>query len=614
MPFITLNNDWSKLATFYNQSFNNKPEIPRIRYNSFDDGLIRGGVLNVGISAIRDTARIGKFYLTGRGASFLIKQVGLQLSNPKLEQPQDFKFLSDNNTRLYNLGINTLAQVPINALGGHIIRHGILPVGGVGFLEGDSRNNIKGYNYESIVLANDKLGKNRLIGYLDTIKNITPGNTTPTLLQEYNGGAASVYGIGRTQIYTTTVKTDRPTFSTLSYKGISTYFDDYSAITSAGFIGFQQQQALDLVGQSLRSRARAGILSDEVSNPFTGETITPSAEDRALADQLNSNASRLTAEATRIQNEVDEVNARIADNDFLVYNHPLYRSKNIQSRIGTSTSKFGPNNIKTKYNVDSINVIDVVNDDVFYGNSLKPNSDVAKDGSIFSKTVTSDTGVSGFFGRDIIKFRIEFLNNDAPVTNGINTDVLAFRAYLDGFDDGMTAKWNSFRYMGRGEEFYVYEGFTRDISVAFTIFAHSPEEMRPIYRKLNYLLSSFAPDYSSALKMRGNISYLTVGDYLYRQPGIFTDIKLTGMLDSNWEIALDKSNQNDKEQYELPKYIKVNLSFKPIHTFLPRKVQAGKYANSPFITLDKNAYPVQAGAEYNSDGSVKTAGVNKFLD
>lgn len=614
MPFITLNNDWSKLATFYNQSFNNKPEIPRIRYNSFDDGLIRGGVLNVGISAIRDTARIGKFYLTGRGASFLIKQVGLQLSNPKLEQPQDFKFLSDNNTRLYNLGINTLAQVPINALGGHIIRHGILPVGGVGFLEGDSRNNIKGYNYESIVLANDKLGKNRLIGYLDTIKNITPGNTTPTLLQEYNGGAASVYGIGRTQIYTTTVKTDRPTFSTLSYKGISTYFDDYSAITSAGFIGFQQQQALDLVGQSLRSRARASILSDEVSNPFTGETITPSAEDRALADQLNSNASRLTAEATRIQNEVDEVNARIADNDFLVYNHPLYRSKNIQSRIGTSTSKFGPNNIKTKYNVDSINVIDVVNDDVFYGNSLKPNSDVAKDGSIFSKTVTSDTGVSGFFGRDIIKFRIEFLNNDAPVTNGINTDVLAFRAYLDGFDDGMTAKWNSFRYMGRGEEFYVYEGFTRDISVAFTIFAHSPEEMRPIYRKLNYLLSSFAPDYSSALKMRGNISYLTVGDYLYRQPGIFTDIKLTGMLDSNWEIALDKSNQNDKEQYELPKYIKVNLSFKPIHTFLPRKVQAGKYANSPFITLDKNAYPVQAGAEYNSDGSVKTAGVNKFLD
>jgi len=615
MPFLTLNNDWSELATFYNQSFNNKPEIPRIRYNSFDDGLIRGGVLNVGISAIRDTARIGKFYLSGRGASFLIKQVGLQLSNPKLEQPQDFRALTNNNTRLYNLGLNTLAQVPINALGGHIIRHGILPVGGVGFLEGDSLNNIKGYNYENIVLNNDRLGKNRLIGYLDKIKNTTPGNTTPTLLQEYNGGAASVYGIGKTQIFTTTIKTDKPTVSTLSYKGISSYIDGYRTITSSGFIRSQQQQALDLVGQSLRSRTRANLLTEDITNPFTGETNTISESDRALADQLNSNASKLTAEAKRIQDGIDEINTRIADNDFSIYNHPLYRSRNIQSRLGVSTSKYGPNNIKTKHNVDSINVIDVVNNDVFYKNSLNPNSDIAKDGSVFSKTVTSDTGISGFFGRDIIKFRIEFLNNDAPVTTGINTDVLAFRAYLDGFDDGMTAKWNSFRYMGRGEEFYVYEGFSRDISVAFTIFAHSPEEMRPIYRKLNYLLSSFAPDYSSALKMRGNISYLTVGDYLYRQPGIFTDIKLSGMLDSNWEIALtDPENGIDKEQYELPKHIKVNLSFKPIHTFLPRKVQSGKYSDTPFVTLDKKAYPTQAGAIYNKDGSVKTPASNKFLD
>jgi hypothetical protein len=603
MPFLTLNNDWSNLASFYNQNFTNKPEVPRIKYNSFDDGLIRGGVLNVGISTIRDTARIGKFYLTGRGASFLIKQVGLQLSNPKLEQPQNFKFLSNSNTRLYNLGVNTLAQVPINALGGHIIRHGILPVGGVGFLEGDSLNNIKGYNYESIVLDNNKSGKNRLIGYLDTLNNIPPEDTTPVLLQEYNGGAASVYGIGKTQIRTTNV-------------------------ISSGFIKKkkQRQQVIDLIKKSLFSRVRADLLTRDLTNPFTGETNTISESDRALADQLNSDATKLLNDATRIQNEIDEVNNRIADNDdFSIYKHPFYRLKNIQSRIGTSTSKFGPNNVKTKYNVDSINVIDVINSGVFYSGSLNPNSSIAKDGSILSKTVTGDTGISGFFGRDIIKFRIEFLNNDTPVTTtgtapititDINTDVLAFRAYLDDFNDGMSAKWNSFRYMGRGEEFYVYEGFTRDVSVAFTIFAHSPEEMRPIYRKLNYLLSSFAPDYSPALKMRGNIGYLTVGDYLYRQPGVFTDIKLSGMLDSNWEIALaePEDDPNDKQQYELPKYIKVNLSFKPIHTFLPRKVQLDKYANSPFITLDKKAYPAQAGTIYNSDGSVKTAGVNKFLD
>jgi len=614
MPFLTLNNDWSKLADRYNQAFSNKPEVPRIKYNSFDDGLIRGGFLNVGIAAARDTARIGKFYLSGRGASFLIKQVGLQLSNPKLEQLPNTGALSNSNTRLYNLGVNTLAQVPINALGGHIIRHGILPVGGVGFLEGDSRNNVKGYNYENIVLTNDKAGKNRLISYLDKIKFIDASNTTPIELNSYNGGAASVYGIGKTFITTTALHTNKPTSSTLSYAGLLQYFDSYRTITNSGYIPNQQTQVSNLIGQSISNRVRAGFLNEEITNPFTGEVeSSPSAADRARANQLNSTATQQLAEAEAKQNLIDQINTNIADNDFSIFNHPLYRNKNIQSRIGVSTSKFGPNNIKQAYKVDSINVIDIVNSSTFYGNALKPNSDPA-----VSKLLNKGKNdVGGYFGRDIIKFRIEFLNNDLPVLansiNGeaVNTDVLAFRAYINDFNDGINAKWNPYRYMGRGEEFYVYEGFTRDISVDFTIFAHSPEEMRPIYRKLNYLMSSFAPDYSPQLKMRGNISYLTIGDYLYRQPGIFTDIKLSGMLDSHWEIALDAPEKGfDKGQYELPKHIKVNLSFKPIHTFLPRKVQANKYADTPFITIDKKAYPTQAGANTKTN----TTASNKYLD
>jgi hypothetical protein len=207
MPFLTLNNNFSDLSKYYNQNFNNKPSIPSTNYNSFDDGLIRGGLLNAGLSSIRDTARIGKFFASGKGALFLIKQVGLQLSNPKLEQPSGsstnfFNSLSNNNTRLYNLGLNTLAQVPINAFGGHIIRHGITPVGGIGFLEGDSEGNINGYNYEKIVLENNNIGSNKLVGYLGEISKYKLG---PTTLLSYNGGASSVYGIGNTEIKTTTL-------------------------------------------------------------------------------------------------------------------------------------------------------------------------------------------------------------------------------------------------------------------------------------------------------------------------------------------------------------------------------------------------------------------------
>ena len=96
--------------------------------------------------------------------------------------------------------------------------------------------------------------------------------------------------------------------------------------------------------------------------------------------------------------------------------------------------------------------------------------------------------------------------------------------------------------------------------------------------------------------MRGNIGYLTVGDYLYRQPGVFTDIKLSNMLDTHWEIAVDEPEERssgnkgaDSGQYEVPKHIVVTLSFKPIHTFLPRRNTINKYT-APFITPDVAAY------------------------
>ena len=544
MPFSNLNNAWSNLAPYYNSvnsngsfsspnnvTYTQKPEQPRLKFTSFDDGLIRGGVVNAGLASLRDTARVGNFLKSPKGLVWIAKQVGLQLSNPKLEQPEDFRTLSNNNTQLYNLGLNTLAQVPLNAFGGHIIRHGILPVGGVGFLEGDSLTNIKGYNYEKITTDNnilqgeksgfyqgysdgDYYGKNpnRLVQYLSITNNNYDGVAN---LSEYNGGSSSVYGIGKTRINTTNVRTT--------------------------------------VGR--------GIFTSGFEKKLNGFSPLPN-ERIILASQANLD-SVLTVQ---LENSPLAENNNTAD-------------LNIEARIGTSAKR------KSSYNVDSINVINITNSTVFY-DTLAGAKVKNTDPKIYENKAIDENlkdKIDGYFGRDIIKFRIEFLNNDLATTQ---TDVLTFRAYLNDFNDGMNAKWDSYRYMGRGEEFYVYNGFTRDIGVDFTIYAHSPEEMRPIYQKLNYLMSTFAPDYNDFNKMRGNIGYLTVGDYLYRQPGIFTDIKLSGMLDSNWEIALaePEENEKDKLQYEVPKHIKVNLSFKPIHNFLPRKVKPDKYADTPFIT------------------------------
>lgn len=134
----------------------------KLRLTKFDDGLIRGGAVGALNASAVDTLRIGKF-LTDlpKGPLFLIKQVGLQLSNPRLEAKKGATgFLSGvGPTRIYNLGINTIAQVPLNAFGGHLVRHGLLPV---------MNDNTK---YLSVVSENNKFSEdnldsqnNRLVG------------------------------------------------------------------------------------------------------------------------------------------------------------------------------------------------------------------------------------------------------------------------------------------------------------------------------------------------------------------------------------------------------------------------------------------------------------------
>jgi len=172
---------------------------------------------------------------------------------------------------------------------------------------------------------------------------------------------------------------------------------------------------------------------------------------------------------------------------------------------------------------------------------------------------TSTTQNNDLENSDIIKFYIEVINNDS-----LQSEYLYFRAYIDDFGDSFSSTWNDTKYVGRAENFYTYGGFNRSISLGFTIYAHSQEELFPnVYTKLNQLAGIVSPDYSDVGFMRGNYVKLTVGDYLYNVPGVITGFKLDGLLDGGWEI---------EDGLQLPKHIKVSgMEFKPIHDFVPRK-------------------------------------------
>ena len=162
----------------------------RFRLTNFDDGLVRGGVVGAANAAVVDTLRIGKFLKDfPKGPLWIVKQVGLQLSNPQLETK---KLRTDNPTsgggllrnignfivntankltnavgptRIYNLGINTLAQIPVNAFGQHIQRHGFTP-----------RRNDDNL-YFKVAQYNNNEGNNRLTNLRSILGNTKNINT-----------------------------------------------------------------------------------------------------------------------------------------------------------------------------------------------------------------------------------------------------------------------------------------------------------------------------------------------------------------------------------------------------------------------------------------------------
>lgn len=169
-------------------------------------------------------------------------------------------------------------------------------------------------------------------------------------------------------------------------------------------------------------------------------------------------------------------------------------------------------------------------------------------------------------GRDLIKFRFHILTADGK------EKVLYFRAFLDAFADNYTGQWSPVKYLGRAEDFQIYSGFQRKITLSFKIAAASRAEMRPLYEKMIWLASATAPTYASGGQfMRGTITKITVGDYIYELPGVLNSVGYTWNPEYPWEIAMTQPENlgiDDFEQ-ELPQIMDCQIDFTPIHTFTP---------------------------------------------
>jgi len=543
---------------------------PFVDFGTDAVSLLRGGI-NAPIAAGLDELRIGKFLVSANGVLSLIKQSTLQLQNPNTSYKTVEGNIQPTDNQLFDY-TGVLASVAGTAFGLHFDRHGLIPS-----TETDPYSTPGGY------LSLNKTGNNftsRLALYnknKDFIESTT-GNIT---LNSYWGGTNPLSkDFGKTTI--TTVK------NSFGLNDAVTNKTDNNTPSNLGF----KPWSYDIIQSYGTSDTKNKLIQDRTSNL----SVYP--------------------------RDFREFNDVLGGDNYIV--------KNVHKRIGVTSNN---SNIGSPNTVDSINMLTITPRSTFYYNSNSAKNTGIQDISqiytgLFDKKQTQEK-ISGNYGRDIIKFRIEFLNNDTPVwplqavgtgEDKIyptpNTDVLAFRAYLDSLTDNFTSNWKEFNYMGRGESFYTYENFKRDINFSFLLYAHSAEEMPAIYTKLNYLMSNMAPDYTNSGQMRGNYAYLTIGDYIYQQPGVFTSLNVSELLTAPWEIALNEpelrtTNLGDAYQHEVPKYMKISMAFKPIHNFLPKKNKRNKDHTATFITPNfrqghPNRYLPQENLTIATDASGKS--------
>jgi len=517
------------------------------------DYPIRGGSYEE-LAAREDFARIDRFLLSyPQGKAFLDKQKGLMFSNPNIESGKSGGF---SNTRAYSDGRNLMTQI---AEGGTGFHH---PNAGTTVQDLEFAQN----KYEYVV-SHKSTKQNRLVS-LTTFKinNRATGegpfdsaiasdlgiNTfNDGELFFYVGGPGSVYGLGSTIIKRATnslgapINTQNaPTFIgsnfTRDVKGNIIQARPIAEINFSNLLGLSSVFNITDSDNGIEN-GDIGTLAQQNSGDYIRANRNPNQDVVLFNNFMGYDAIRRrqqslpgTLGVTDFRNDVLD-SSGIAKSD--------YTNNNITTRVGIGNPGARPANLRT-----NINDVFASGQDLINLQDIEPRSDA--DGT-------------GRFPKDLIKFAFETINNDQVDT----TTATFFRAFLTGYNDSHSAEWAANRYTGRGENFYTYQGFDRVVNFNFKIAAQSKQEMRFLYRKLNYLLSTLYPDYNSSGFMRGNITKLTIGDLFVRTPGILESLQLSVDDQYAWEIAM---GDESTDMLETPQIMDIGVQFKPILNVLPK--------------------------------------------
>jgi hypothetical protein len=554
-----------------------------------DDGFIRGGALGAAQASTTDLLRIGKFFTDApRGPLFIAKQVGLQLSNPRLEVKKGIRGVLSNifsldfqgtlatltggllqPTRIYNLGINTLAQVPVNAFGGHFNRHGLLPI-----QSDDSK-------YLSVATANNKgpqdlniplfTPTNRLAGLRKQFKlgdqkpNNPPGllgkivnlpfkvignflKGTPLnifkgedTIDFYIGGPKSAYGIGFTTIrrYDNTENKDK----------INDALNQASDKANSAKIDWKYALGGEYPTYPVNNRNKKFPTTlAEAINEKTIDSTKIVDEGVSTQNVINYPPGSTTSE--KYQSLINAKTKLYKD----IIDIPFSKAKTFNK---TTFGPFKNQTLKPFYGDKAIGLdrspAEIKGEQRFRYYGVPEYSD---DGS---QAIYKNSNVYERIDSDIltIVFRLHSPFFPSP-------DVVLLDGFINGYKDSFNSTWNEINYAGRAESLYIYNKFKRNVTFNMKIPSFSRKHLFEKHRALGQLAATTAGAYKGGF-LGGVFIQLNVGNYLVGEYGILNSLDYSIPDEATWDIT---------PEGRLSTLIDASFNFTIVHKDLPQYAPA----------------------------------------
>ena len=517
-----------------------EPQVWGVGGFNYDEGAIRGGIVTSTVRALIDVARIGSWFASVPGVLWGAKQFGMQRTNRFGKVWTPVGMLAAIGGQHIGLKPMRPGLVPLND---PTVKYGNLLNGydvaeNAGFLAKKAAALLVGYDTLDLVYNEKLFGKN------------SDGNNA-IWKSDSKGGFNSTYGINLSgpSNHTRYVNTFSNPSKDKSHKNPKTNFNQtYEPLNPKAWNAPKTPDKFNTYSDDLpldSDESKNFGVATQISDGFNGGGLNKVDANGDGAEKPNG-SEVIKDYQTMAYGDIPD---RVAGNTANTYD---FRSKLIGQELERATKEdYNTKNINTRVNFGNPGKLGESENRVDWGNT-----DLT--GDRYDKINALDLDESG---NDLVNMWFQADGGQK----------VQFRGTAKGITETFSPSWDPIKYNGRADQAYKYTTFERSVSFNFQAYATSRIEMKPMWKKLQYLSTMTMPQYGGAAGYQGTLVTFRLGSLYNGKLAFIESLSYTMSDETPWEISmLDSENPLG----ELPMGVDISIGLKILGSNRPQLASA----------------------------------------